>query len=54
MRYDKDIPGTGVRLEFLHKVKIHMDSCLRCRGMIASYDNSMYIVLVVHLQSMQP
>ena len=48
MRYDKNVSGTGVRLEFPHAVKFHTDSCLRCRGMILSLANSMYIMPVVH------
>ena len=47
--YDKHMSGTGVRLEFPRKVKFHTDSCLRCRGMIPSYDNSVYSIPVVHL-----
>ena len=41
MGYDKNISGTGVRLEFPHEVKFHTDSCLRCRGMILSYDTQL-------------
>ena len=37
MRYDKSISGKVVRLEFPHKEKYHMDSCLRCRDMTLSY-----------------
>ena len=48
------IYGTGVRLEFLHKVKIHTDSCLSCKGMILSYENSICIMPVVLVQPMQP
>ena len=40
MRYDENTSETGVRLEFLHKVKFHMDICLRCRGMKLSYDKA--------------
>ena len=39
MRYDENISGTGVRLEFPHRVKIHTDNCLRWKFMIQSYEN---------------
>ena len=54
MRYEKSISGTGIRLKFPHKVKFHKDSCPRCRGVILSHGNSVYIMPIVHLQPIQP
>ena len=54
MGYDNDMYKTGVCREFPHKVKLDMDSCLRGRSMILSYDNSIYVMPVLHLQRMQP
>ena len=54
MRYDKDVSGTGVRLEFPLKVKFHTDSCPMRRSMILSYDNSIYAMPVLRLQLTQP
>ena len=54
MKYEKDVYGTGVRLKFSHKVMLHTDSCLRRRSMMLCYDNSMYIMPVLHLPPMQP
>ena len=47
MKYDKNTAGTGVRLKYPHQVKIHTDSCLRCRSRILSYDSSIYIMPVL-------
>ena len=43
MKYDKDMYGTGVCLEYLHKVEFHTDSCLKCKSVILSYDNSILL-----------
>ena len=54
MKYDKYMYGTVVRLGFPHKVKLYTDSCLRCRSVVLSSDNSTCTMPVLNLQPKQP
>ena len=40
MRCNKNISGTGVRLQFPSKMKFHTESCPRLRGMILIYNDN--------------